>query len=65
MERLLNVREVAACLGVSSARVYAWTRKGLIPSIRVGPMTIRYSEAAIRAYLGSCTKPATVGPNAN
>jgi len=49
-EKLLNVPEVARLLNVSKSSLYAMTRSGRIPAIRVGSM-FRFVPAEIEAWL--------------
>jgi len=48
---LLTVRDVAARLRVSTARVYALIESGELTHLRLGNNTIRVSEADLAAYL--------------
>jgi excisionase family DNA binding protein len=45
------VRDVAARLRVSTARVYALIESGELTHLRLGNNTIRVSEADLAAYL--------------
>jgi len=49
-EKLLSVPEVAHLLNVSKSSLYAMTRRGRIPAIRVGGM-FRYVPAEIETWL--------------
>ena len=49
--RLLDAGDVAAKLGVTKRWVYAETRAGRIPHVRLGPRYVRYREQAIDAWL--------------
>lgn len=47
--RPLTAPELAGTLGVPKEQVYAYTRKGVIPSFRVGSL-IRYDPPALLAW---------------
>lgn len=49
---VLTPREVAELLKVSLRTVQRLTRARLLPHIRVGPRTVRYSAPAIEQLLG-------------
>ena len=49
-EKLLSVPDVARLLNVSKSSLYAMTRAGRIPAIRVGSM-FRYVPAEIEVWL--------------
>ena len=49
--RLLTARQVADLLGVSSETVLRWTRRGLLPAIRLPGGAIRYRESDLEAWL--------------
>ena len=49
-EKLLSVPDVARLLNVSKSSLYAMTRCGRIPAIRVGSM-FRYVPAEVEAWL--------------
>jgi hypothetical protein len=44
---LLRAEELARRLDVKPATIRAWSRKGLIPSVRVTPKVIRFDVAAV------------------
>lgn len=49
-EKMLRASDVAKMLDLDIQRVYDYTRKGLLPSIRIGKI-IRYSPAQIHAFI--------------
>lgn len=49
--RVLTAAEVAHKLGTTTRWVYAETRAGRIPHVRLGPRYVRYVEASIDAWL--------------
>jgi predicted DNA-binding transcriptional regulator AlpA len=51
--RLLLAEDVAAKLGTTTRWVYAETRAGRIPHIRLGPRYVRYREPSIDAWLAA------------
>jgi len=55
MDDLLTAVELTKMLSVKRATVYEWTRRGLIPHIRLANK-IRYPVAAINAWLERQTK---------
>jgi excisionase family DNA binding protein len=48
---LLTAREIAELIGVSSETVLRWTRKGMLPAIRLPGGAIRYREDEFEAWL--------------
>lgn len=53
MEKLLlNVKEIAAALGVSTATVNKWKKAEGLPHIKVGK-SVRFRESDVRAWLDS------------
>jgi excisionase family DNA binding protein len=50
---LLTQREVAKLLGICPETVCRWTRRGLIPCVRVGRRFLRYERPALAALLSS------------
>jgi excisionase family DNA binding protein len=49
--RLLEARDVADLLGVTTKWVYAETRAGRIPHVRLGPRYVRYRASSIASWL--------------
>lgn len=47
---LLRPRDVAASLGKSETYVYYLIRRGVIPSVRLGPKSIRVRPEDLAAY---------------
>jgi excisionase family DNA binding protein len=70
--RLLTAREVAELLGVSAETVLRWTRRGMLPAIRLPSGAIRFREDALDAWMveratpgrGDVTHPAGRRPAA-
>lgn len=50
---LLTQREVAKLLGICPETVCRWTRRGLIPCVRVGRRFLRYERKALAALISS------------
>ncbi len=50
-ERLLSVPEVAKILGVPKSEVYALARRGVMPTVRVGPKYVRVHSADLEAWI--------------
>jgi excisionase family DNA binding protein len=50
-ERLLTARQVAELLGVSAETVLRWTRRGLLPAIKLPSGAIRYRPEDLDAWL--------------
>jgi excisionase family DNA binding protein len=48
-ERLWQVADVAAYLGVSRSQVYAWAARGELPALRLGRL-LRFSPGQVRAW---------------
>ena len=55
MDDLLTAVELTKMLSVKRATVYEWTRRGLIPHIKIANKT-RYPVTAINAWLERQTK---------
>lgn len=49
-DRLLTADEVASLLRVTKAWVYAETRRGVLPHVRLGRY-VRFREAAVREWV--------------
>lgn len=58
---LVDVREVARMLGVSSRTVWTLTSDGVIPSVRVGRCR-RYQLAEVERYVQSLANRSKPGP---
>ena len=48
--RLLDAKEVAAILQVSTQRVYELTRQGVLPRVRIGARQIRFEETRLMVH---------------
>ena len=63
MERqLLRIAETAEVLGIGLTRAYELTRKGEIPSIRVGK-SVRVPISALKAWIESRVNASQRDPN--
>lgn len=49
--RPMNLREVAAFLGVSERTVRNYVSRGLIPATRIGPKLLRISPDDVAAFV--------------
>jgi len=49
--RLLSVDEVAAVLGVPRAFVYALSRRGELPTVRIGERYVRYRAQTVSDWI--------------
>lgn len=49
--RLLTARQVAELLGVSTETVLRWTRRGVLPGIRLPSGALRFRVEAIEQWL--------------
>ncbi|HLA09561.1 MAG TPA: helix-turn-helix domain-containing protein [Pyrinomonadaceae bacterium] len=49
--RLLDAKEVAQILKISTQRVYELTRQGILPSVRIGARQIRFEEARLLDWI--------------
>lgn len=47
---LLNIKEIATALGVSTATVNKWKKLESLPHLKVGK-SVRFREADVRAWL--------------
>jgi excisionase family DNA binding protein len=62
----LNVREVAAQLGVAPTTIYALCQEGRLPHARlgIGRGTIRVAASDLAAFMEKCMTTAPSGKNA-
>jgi len=51
--KLLTIRETARVCGVSPKTVFAWTRSGELPAIRLGKRCVRYRPCDLDAFIAS------------
>lgn len=51
LARLLTAEEVADTLGITTDRVWALTREGTLPAVKLGRRTYRYRVAAVAAAI--------------
>jgi excisionase family DNA binding protein len=51
LEPLLSCKEVAAALHVSKQTAYRWALSGFLPSVRIGPGTLRFRPREIQAWV--------------
>lgn len=51
---LMTAHEVADLLGVTSAWVYAQSRAGKIPTVKLGRRYYRYRREAVEAWIAEC-----------
>jgi len=51
MDRLLTVRELAECLGVSVGTTYHWLSQGRLPCVRFSSRCVRFRESDIEKML--------------
>lgn len=54
---LLTVSEAAQMLGVSKSRAYVMARRGEIPTLDLGPRSLRVPRAALEAWIRERTEP--------
>ena len=59
MIRLLTAEQVAEILAVPRTRVWAMSRRGEIPTVRLGPREVRYREQDVESWIErrTTTKP--------
>jgi excisionase family DNA binding protein len=60
VDRLLNVGEVAAILGLVSGSVYHMVSQGRLPCVRLSARCLRFKESAIRQLIDSLAEEARV-----
>ncbi len=48
---LLKADEAAKLLAVRPARLYEMARSGVIPSVKIGEKSVRFSESAIKEWI--------------
>jgi excisionase family DNA binding protein len=53
MERLLDVREVAALVRVSPRTVWNYVAEGRLPKVTLGDKTIRFRPQDVEAFVSS------------
>lgn len=51
--RLLTARAVAQLLDVSAETVLRWTRRGLLPAVKLPSGAVRYREADLEEWLAA------------
>ena len=62
-DRLLDVAEAAATLGLKSPRtLYKWAYAGRIPSVRIGRL-LRFRRSDLECLIASGERPAFAAPN--
>jgi excisionase family DNA binding protein len=49
--QLLDAKEVARILQISTPRVYELTRQGILPSVRIGARQIRFEEERLLQWI--------------
>ncbi len=49
--KMLNAAEVAGMIGVSKYTVYEWARKGIIPTLKIGPRKVFFPAMEIDKFL--------------
>lgn len=57
--RLLSARDTARALAVCEKTLWALTRDGKLPAVRIGKRGIRYDVADVRAFIESAKGPET------
>ncbi len=62
-DRLLDVAEAAATLGLKSPRtMYKWAYAGRIPSVRIGRL-LRFRRSDLERLIANGERPAFAAPN--
>lgn len=62
-DRLLDVAEAAAALGLKSPRtLYKWAYAGRIPSVRIGRL-LRFRRSDLEHLIADGERPALASPN--
>lgn len=54
--RLLNLSEVAALIGVAISTVQAWCRSGKLPHIRLSARLYKVRESDLEQFLAAATR---------
>jgi excisionase family DNA binding protein len=57
MNRLLTIRELAECLGISPGTAYHWLSQGRLPCIRFSSRCVRFRESEIQTMLEELRQP--------
>jgi excisionase family DNA binding protein len=60
--QLLNAREVAEILQVSTQRVYELSRQGILPGVRIGQRQIRFEEERLLRWIENGGGLDTINP---
>ena len=55
--RLMTAGQVAELLAVPKTRVWSMSRRGEIPTVRIGPREVRYRPEDIEAWIARRTTP--------
>lgn len=50
-EKLISAKDISERCKVNLFTVYSWARRGIIPSIRLGPKLIRFSARSIEEFI--------------
>lgn len=56
---LLTYAEAAAYLNIPVGTLYAWTREGRVPHVRLGERTVRFRRDALDSWIASATRTST------
>lgn len=62
-EPFVDAKSIAEVLGLSSKRVYAMARAGILPATRLGPRTLRFRLTEVLAALDGLRARAPEHPN--
>jgi excisionase family DNA binding protein len=57
--RLMNVRDVAAYLGIDALSVYRWASRGRLPCIRLSARCLRFRREDIEQFVASMSNSPT------
>jgi excisionase family DNA binding protein len=61
MEKLLTPESVCEILGIEKSTLYSWTRRGLIPHLKVNGL-LRFREIEMTRWLKSRERGNIIGP---
>jgi len=61
MEKLLTPESVCEILGIEKSTLYSWTRRGMIPHLKVNGL-LRFREIEMTKWLKSRERGNIIGP---
>ncbi|MGA1354446.1 MAG: helix-turn-helix domain-containing protein [Candidatus Limnocylindrus sp.] len=59
-DKLLNAKQIADFLGISTDKVYVLVREAGMPHLRLGPRLLRFDREAVRSWASQRVSETTV-----